>query len=36
VETLYEKTVTSFGNSAKAGVSRRFIGRRRYVVALKG
>jgi len=35
VETLYEKTVTPFGNSAKVDVPKRFIGRRVYVVVLK-
>jgi len=35
VETLYEKTVTPFGNSAEVDVPERFIGRRVYVVVLK-
>ena len=35
VETLYVKTVTPFGNSAKVDVPKRFIGRRVYVVVLK-
>jgi len=35
VETLYEKTVTPFGNSAKLDVPKRFIGRRVYIVVLK-
>ncbi|MGC8563150.1 MAG: DUF2080 family transposase-associated protein [Thermoplasmata archaeon] len=35
VETLYEKTVTPFGNSAKVDVPRKFIGKRVYVIVLK-
>ena len=35
VEKLYEKTVTSFGNSAKVDVPKRFIGRQVHVVVLK-
>lgn len=34
VETLYEKTVTPFGNSAKVDVPKRFIGKRVYVIVL--
>jgi putative transposon-encoded protein len=35
VETLYEKTVTPFGNSGKVDVPRKFIGKRVYVIVLK-
>jgi len=35
VETLYEKTVTPFGNSAKVDVPKIFVDRRVYVVVLK-
>jgi putative transposon-encoded protein len=35
VETIYEKTVTPFGTSAKADVPRKYIGKRVYVVVLK-
>ena len=35
VETLYEKTVTPFGNSGKVDVPRKFIGKRMYVIVLK-
>ena len=36
VETVYEKTVTSFGNSGKVDVSKKYLGRRVYVIVLKG
>ena len=36
VETFYEKAVTPFGNSAKVDSNRKYIGRRAYVVILKG
>lgn len=35
VEIVLEKKVTSFGNSGKADVPKRFIGRRAYVLILK-
>lgn len=35
VETLYEKTATPFGNSAKVDVPKKFIGKRVYVIVLK-
>jgi putative transposon-encoded protein len=35
VETIYEKTVTPFGTSAKADVPKRYIGKRVYVIVLK-
>jgi len=35
VETVSEKKVTPFGSSAKVDVSKRFIGRRVYVLVLK-
>ena len=36
VETVYEKTVTPFGNSGKVYVSKKYLGRRVYVIVLKG
>ena len=36
VETVYEKTVTPFGNSGKVDVSKKYFGRRVYVIVLKG
>ena len=36
VETVYEKTVTPFGNSGKVDVSKKYFGRRLYVIVLKG
>ena len=36
VETVYEKTVTPFGNSGKVDVSKKYLGRRVYVIVLKG
>mgnify|MGYP005825398987 CR=1 FL=1 len=35
VETIYEKNVTPFGNSAKLDVPKKHIGRRAYVIILK-
>jgi len=35
VEIIYESQVTPFGDSAKVGVPKRFIGKRVYVVVLK-
>jgi putative transposon-encoded protein len=36
VEILYEKKVTPFGTSAKLDAPKKYIGRRAYVVILKG
>lgn len=36
VETVYEKTVTPFGNSRKVDVSKKYLGRRIYVIVPKG
>ncbi len=36
VEVLYEKRVTPFGTSAKLDAPKKYIGRRAYVVILKG
>ena len=36
VETVYEKTVTPFGNSGKVDVSKKYLGRWVYVIVLKG
>ncbi|MBU7026955.1 MAG: DUF2080 family transposase-associated protein [Theionarchaea archaeon] len=36
VEIVYEKKVTPFGNSAKVGAPKNYVGRRAYVVILKG
>lgn len=35
VETVYEKTVTPFGNSGKVDVAKKYIGKRVCVVVLK-
>ena len=35
VETVYEETVTPFGNSGKVGVANKYIGRGVYVILLK-
>ena len=35
VETVYEKTVTPFGNSGKVDVAKKNIGKRVYVIVLK-
>jgi len=35
VETIYEKRVTPFGNSAKLDAPKKYIGRRAYVIILK-
>jgi len=32
---LLERTVTPFGNSAKADVPKRYIGKRAYIVVMK-
>ncbi len=36
VEILYEKRVTPFGTSAKVDAQKKYIGRRAYVIILKG
>ncbi len=35
VEVFYEKTVTSFGTSAKVDAPKKYIGKRAYVIILK-
>ena len=35
VETVYEKTVTPFGNSGKVDVAKKYIGKRVYVIVLR-
>jgi len=35
VEVFYEKTITSFGNSAKVDAPKKYIGKRAYVIILK-
>ncbi|KXA89752.1 transposase [candidate division MSBL1 archaeon SCGC-AAA259M10] len=35
VETFYEKEVTPFGNSAKIGCPKEYIGRKALVIVLK-
>jgi putative transposon-encoded protein len=35
VEVLYEQTITPFGNSAKLGAPKKYVGRRAYVIILK-
>ncbi len=35
VEVVYEKRVTSFGNSAKVDTPKKYIGKRAYVLILK-
>ena len=35
VETLYEKTITPFGNSAKIDAPKKFIGRRAFVIIME-
>ncbi len=35
VETVYEKTVTPFGNSGKVDVPKKYLGKRVYVIVLK-
>jgi putative transposon-encoded protein len=34
VETVYEKTVTPFGNSGKVNVAKKYIGKSVYVIVL--
>lgn len=35
IEGFMERTVTAFGNSGKADVPKRYIGRRAYVIIVK-
>ncbi len=35
IDGFLEKTVTAFGNSGKADVPKRYIGRRAYVIIVK-
>jgi putative transposon-encoded protein len=35
VEIIFEKTVTAFGNSAKADIPKKYIGKRAYVIIIK-
>jgi len=35
VKIVLEKTVTPFGNSAKADVPKRYIGKRAYIIILE-
>jgi putative transposon-encoded protein len=35
VEVIYEKVITSFGNSAKLDAPKKYIGRRAYVIIVK-
>ena len=35
VETVYEKTVTPFGNSGKVDVAKKYSGKRVYVIVLR-
>lgn len=35
VEVVYEKKITPFGNSAKIGAPKRYIGLRAYVIIVK-
>ena len=35
VETVYEKVVTQFGNSAKVDVQKKHIGKRAFVIIMK-
>lgn len=34
VETLYEKTITPFGNSAKIDAPKKYIGHRAFVIIM--
>lgn len=36
VEVIYEKTITRFGNSAKLDAPKKYIGKRAYVIIVKG
>jgi len=35
IECIYEERVTSFGNSAKIGAKKKYIGKRAYVIIIK-
>jgi putative transposon-encoded protein len=35
VEVVYEKVITSFGNSAKIDAPKKYIGKRAYVIIIK-
>lgn len=35
VELIYEKRITSFGNSAKIDAQKKYIGRRAYVIIVE-
>lgn len=34
VKLVFEKTITKFGNSAKADVPKKFIGKRAYIIII--
>lgn len=36
VEVVYEKQITPFGNSGKLDAPKRYIGKRAYVIIVKG
>lgn len=36
VEVIFEKTITRFGNSAKLDAPKKYIGKRAYVIVVKG
>lgn len=36
VELIYEKTVTPYGNGAKVDAQKKYMGKRAYVVIMKG
>jgi putative transposon-encoded protein len=35
VEVIYEEIITRFGNSAKIGAPKKYIGKRAYVIIIK-
>ena len=35
VEVIYEATITRFGNSAKIGAPKKYVGKRVYVIIIK-
>lgn len=35
IECIYEERVTPFGNSAKIGAKKKYIGKRAYVIIIK-
>ena len=35
IESIYEERVTPFGNSAKIGAKKKYIGKRAYVIIIK-